>query len=95
MSETLLHVNILPFQRDLLSLLADPSNCELTILARGLGLRRIVSVLLSIYHSTQNLVLLVNATPEEESGIGEDLGVMGCRKPGLKTVSYELGRKDR
>lgn len=87
--------NLLPFQRELLSTLADPANSELTLLARGLGLRRIITTLLSIYHSPQNLVLLVNATPEEEAGIGEDLGVMGCRKPGLRVVGYEMGRKER
>ncbi|KAJ3996766.1 hypothetical protein F5050DRAFT_1757129 [Lentinula boryana] len=38
-----------------------------------------------------NLVLLVNATQEEETEIGEELGIMGCRKPGLRVVGYETG----
>ena len=52
-------------------------------------------MLLKIYDSPQNLVLLINATPEEESAIGEELGIMGCRKPGLRVVGYEIGSKDR
>ncbi|KAG5719298.1 DNA repair protein rad16 [Termitomyces sp. T112] len=50
---------------------------------------------MKIYDSPQNLVLLVNATPEEESEIGEELGLMGCRRPGLRVVGYETGSKDR
>ena len=48
-----------------------------------------------LYDSPQNLVLLVNATPEEETAIGEELGIMGCRKPGLRIVGYETPSKDR
>ncbi|KAG6896227.1 hypothetical protein C0992_009622 [Termitomyces sp. T32_za158] len=50
---------------------------------------------MKIYDSPQSLVLLVNATPEEESEIGEELGLMGCRRPGLRVVGYETGSKDR
>jgi len=50
---------------------------------------------MQIYDSPQNLVLLVNANPEEESGIGEELGIMGCRRPGLRIVGYETSSKDR
>ena len=50
---------------------------------------------MKIYDSPQNLILLVNATPEEESAIGEELGIMGCRKPGLRIVGYETPSKDR
>ncbi|TDL21605.1 hypothetical protein BD410DRAFT_815247 [Rickenella mellea] len=86
---------LLQFQRSILETIHDPSNSDLTVLARGLGLRKIVCTLLKIYDGPQNLVLLVNATSEEEASIGEDLGVMGCRKPGLRVVSYEMGKKDR
>ena len=86
---------LLPFHKSILEKIHDPATSELVLLARGLGLRRIVCKLLQIYDSPQNLVLLVNATPEEEAAIGEELGIMGCRNPGLRIVGFETGRKDR
>ncbi|RDX42825.1 hypothetical protein OH76DRAFT_1362124 [Lentinus brumalis] len=86
---------LLPFHKNILEKIHDPATSELVLLARGLGLRRIVCKLLQIYDSPQNLVLLVNATPEEEAAIGEELGIMGCRHPGLRIVGFETGRKDR
>lgn len=86
---------LLKFHREILDLIHDPTTSELLVLARGLGLRRIVTTLLRIYDSPQSLILLVNATPEEESEIGEELGIMGCRRPGLRVVGYELGSKER
>ncbi|KAK0467113.1 uncharacterized protein EV420DRAFT_666448 [Desarmillaria tabescens] len=87
---------LLPFHTKIIQEIHDPSTSELVLLARGLGLRRIVCTLMKIYDSPQNLILLVNATPEEETEIGEELGIMGCRKPGLRVVDYETGTsKDR
>lgn len=86
---------LLSFHKEILEKIHDPSTSELLLLARGLGLRRIVCTLMKIYDSSQNLVLLVNAPPEEEAAIGEDLGVMGCRHPGLRVIGYELGKRDR
>lgn len=86
---------LLAFHKDILEEIHDPSTSDLLILARGLGLRRIICTLMKIYDSPQNLVLLVNATPEEEVAIGEELGIMGCRKPGLRIVDYEMGKRDR
>lgn len=87
---------LLPFHTKIIQEIHDPSTSELVVLARGLGLRRIICTLLKIYDSPQNLILLVNATPEEETEIGEELGIMGCRKPGLRVVDYETGTsKDR
>ncbi len=86
---------LLAFHKSILEKIHDPLTSELLLLARGLGLRRIVCKFLHIYESPQNLVLLVNASPEEESAIGEELGIMGCRKPGLRIVGYETGKKDR
>lgn len=82
---------LLPFHTKIITELHDPSTSELVVLARGLGLRRILCTLLKIYDSPQNLVLLVNATSEEETEIGEELGILGCRKPGLRAVGYEAG----
>lgn len=86
---------LLPFHRDILERIHDPATSDFLVIARGLGLRRILCTLMKIYDSPQNLVLLVNATQEEESEIGEDLGIMGCRKPGLRVVGYETVSKDR
>ncbi|KAF8139594.1 hypothetical protein EV363DRAFT_1310012 [Boletus edulis] len=86
---------LLAFHREILEEIHDPSTSDLLILARGLGLRRIICTLMKIYDSPQNLVLLVNAAPEEEVAIGEELGIMGCRKPGLRIVGYEMGKRDR
>ena len=86
---------LLSFHRDILEEIHDPSTSELLLIARGLGLRRIVCKLLQIYDSPQNLVVLVNASPEEAAAIGEELGVLGCRKPGLRLVDFETSRRDR
>ncbi|TFK38811.1 hypothetical protein BDQ12DRAFT_683398 [Crucibulum laeve] len=86
---------LLPFHKTILEEIHDPANSDLLILARGLGLRRILCTLMKIYDGPTNLVLLVNAIPEEESAIGEELGIMGCRKPGLRVVGYEMGSKKR
>jgi DNA excision repair protein ERCC-4 len=86
---------LLPFHKTILEAIHDPATSDLLILARGLGLRRVVCSLMQIYDSPQSLVLLVNATPEEESAIGEELGIMGCRRPGLRIVAYETPRKER
>ncbi|KAJ3818096.1 hypothetical protein F5880DRAFT_1491929 [Lentinula raphanica] len=82
---------LLPFHTSILNEIYDPDTSDLLVLARGLGLRRILCTLLKIYDSPHNLVLLVNATQEEETEIGEELGIMGCRKPGLRVVGYETG----
>jgi DNA excision repair protein ERCC-4 len=86
---------LLPFHKTILEHIHDPSTNDFVILARGLGLRRIVCTLLKIYDSPQNLVLLVNAQPEEDTAIGAELGIMGCRRPGLRIVGHEMGRKER
>jgi len=87
--------DLLPFHRSILEEIHDPSTSQLVLLARGLGLRKIVCTLMQIYDQSTNLVLLVNASSDEEAAIGEELGIMGCRKPGLRAVGYEMGRKDR
>ena len=87
--------SLLSFQRDILQEIHDPSTSDLLVIARGLGLRKLVCTLLQIYDGPQNLVLLVNAASEEEAAIGEQLGVLGCRNPGLRVVGYEMGPKDR
>ena len=86
---------LLSFQKSILSAIHGSQTSDLLILAGGLGLRKIVCTLLQLYESPQRLVLLMNATPAEESGIGDELSIMGCRKPGLRVVTYEMSSKDR
>ena len=39
---------------------------------------------------------LINVTSEEESAFCEEFGItIGCQKPGLRVVRYEIGSKDR
>ncbi|KZO94381.1 hypothetical protein CALVIDRAFT_224105 [Calocera viscosa TUFC12733] len=86
---------LLPFQKHIIEEVHSPLSSDLLILARGLGLRKLLCTLLKIYDAPSSLVLLVGASPEEEAGIGEELGVMGVRRPGLRTVDYEMGRAER
>ena len=86
---------LLPFHHNILEEIHDPSKSQLVLLARGLGLRKIVCTLMQIYDQSTNLVLLVNASSDEEAAIGEELGIMGCRRPGLRAVDHEMGKKDR
>lgn len=37
----------------------------------------------------------VNASPNDETGLGEELSTMGVRKPGLRTVGHEMQSKAR
>jgi DNA excision repair protein ERCC-4 len=86
---------LLSFHLSILEEIHDPSTSQFVLLARGLGLRKIVCTLMQIYDQPSNLVLLVNASADEEAAIGEELGIMGCRKPGLRSLGYEMGKKDR
>ena len=87
-------LRLLPFQNHILNAIHDPASSDFLILAKGLGLRKIICSHLKIYDGPQNLVLLVNASDEEDA-VGEELGVMGCRRPGLRVVGFEMGRKER
>ena len=86
---------LLPFHKAILEDIHDPSTSELVLIARGLGLRRVLCKLLQIYDSPQNLVILANASQEESSAIGEELGVLGCRNPGLRIIGFETNKKER
>jgi len=44
----------------------------------------------------RTLCYLSTQPPEEESGFGEELGIVGyCRRPGLRVVGYETASKER
>ena len=84
---------ILSFQRTILSNLTQPGPAALSdgllIIARGLGLRTIISRFLKIYDEPTNLVLLVNATEDEERSLSEELGMR------LRAIGHELPSKER
>ncbi|KAK0543291.1 DNA repair protein RAD16 [Tilletia horrida] len=73
----------------------DASDNALVILARGLGLRRIVATVLKIYDGPHNLVILVNAQADEEAALAEELTTLGVKRPGLRSVSHEMNAKTR
>ena len=73
----------------------DPSESGLLILARGLGLRRVVCSFLSLESDPRRLVLILNAEAHEEDGIGDLLGTMGVARPGLRVVNFDMISKER
>ncbi|KDN53411.1 hypothetical protein K437DRAFT_265777 [Tilletiaria anomala UBC 951] len=68
---------------------------SLVILAKGLGMRRIISTILKIYDAPTNLIVVINATSEEEEGIGEELTTLGVRRPGLRVITHEMTAQKR
>jgi len=52
--------HLLPFVKEIISEIAPPENDDLVIIAKGLGLRKIVATLLKIYDGPTKLVLLVS-----------------------------------
>ena len=87
--------HLLPFHKSILTTLADPTTSQLVILARGLGLRRILTTLLNIFSTPDALVLLLNAAPDEEVALVDELSLVGCARPGLRIVDYEILRSAR
>lgn len=47
------------------------------------------------YDKKEDLVLVINARPEDEAGIGDELGIMGVRDPGFRILTYEMSVKER
>lgn len=67
---------LLPFQRNLLTKLTSPDDPNvLLLLARGLGLRLLVNQLLKVFDEPENLVVVLNASEEEESALESELGL--------------------
>ncbi|KAH7103448.1 hypothetical protein BKA62DRAFT_696946 [Auriculariales sp. MPI-PUGE-AT-0066] len=86
---------LLSYHTKIIETIVDPATSQLVLIARGLGLRTILCTLLRIYNSPQTLVLLVNASQDEEQGIGELLGRMGSGAHGLKIVTHQYNRNER
>lgn len=60
--------NLLPFVKEIIQEIAPPENDDLVIIAKGLGLRKIVATLLKIYDGPTKLVLLVGTDFSSEEG---------------------------
>lgn len=82
---------LLPFQQKILKQLTspEPESDGLLLLARGLGIRTILCAFLETFMEEQSLVIVVNATPEEEKGLADELGTR------LTTLGFETPAKDR
>lgn len=100
--DILRRASLLPFHSQIVDSLvpedegdAGEDGDALVIVARGLGIRRVISTILRLYDGPNNLVILVNATTEEEVGIGEELTTLGVRKPGLRAIHHEMPAKQR
>ncbi|TYJ54668.1 hypothetical protein B9479_004702 [Cryptococcus floricola] len=89
------HIPYLSFHKSLIRTICRPQQDDLLIIAKGLGLRRVVCALLKTYDRREDLVLVVGATPADEAGIGDELGIMGVRDPGFKVVGYEMNARER
>ncbi|SCV74432.1 BQ2448_8071 [Microbotryum intermedium] len=61
----------------------------LLLIARGLGMGTIVATMLRIYDTSNHLILVVNATPDEERGLAQETGVH------LKSVGFEVAAETR
>lgn len=96
-------LRLLPFQQHILTELTTPGpeSDGLLLLARGLGIRSILCALLESYTADneanggpdgeggKTLVVVVNADPDEERGLAEELGMK------LTIVGFEMTSKDR
>ncbi|KIJ40631.1 hypothetical protein M422DRAFT_32128 [Sphaerobolus stellatus SS14] len=85
---------MLSYLAQLSKTLCGPKESSLTIL-RSLSIRILICTLLKVFDSPNSLILVANATAEEENGIGQQLGVMGVRNPGLRVVDFEMTSKKR
>jgi DNA excision repair protein ERCC-4 len=41
------------------------------------------------------LINKVNASPSDEAGIGDELGIMGVRDPGFRVLNFEMSVTQR
>eukprot|EP00158_Paraphelidium_tribonemae_P008178 Partr_v1_DN28501_c0_g1_i16_m73448 putative Excision repair cross-complementing rodent repair deficiency, complementation group 4 len=82
----------LPFQRQIFAeMCADDA---LLVLGSGLGLDDIMAAFISLYVDSRCLVLLINASAEDELRLVELL-IPGCPKPGLRVITNEVTSQER
>ncbi|KAG0242467.1 hypothetical protein BGW41_004035 [Actinomortierella wolfii] len=83
----------LPFQREIFAELAAED--ALLIMARGLGLRSIMSAFIQIYCQAQSLVLLVNTSSDEETALRDTLSFEARQSSHFKSITSELNAAER
>ncbi|KAJ9122540.1 hypothetical protein QFC22_001969 [Naganishia vaughanmartiniae] len=104
------HNPLLRFHKSIIRDIAGPEEDDLLVLAKGLGMRRVsipspTKIVVmerratgshsSIVTDYLQLNEIVNASPNDETGLGEELSTMGVRKPGLRVVGHEMQSKAR
>ncbi|KAF9164315.1 hypothetical protein DFQ26_001598 [Actinomortierella ambigua] len=67
----------------------------LLIMARGLGLRSIMSAFIQIYCQAQSLVLLVNTSSDEETALRDTLPFEARQSSHFKSITSELNASER
>ena len=84
----------LGFQREILNEIVAEDG--LLILARGLGLRKVLCSLLKMYTDNSHLVLLINSTPADDTAINDELACMGVpAEKQMKIIEYETPAETR
>ncbi|KAI8576312.1 hypothetical protein K450DRAFT_257648 [Umbelopsis ramanniana AG] len=84
----------LGFQREILTEIVAEDG--LLILARGLGLRKVLCSLLKLYTDNSHLVLLINSTPADDTAINDELACMGVpAERQMKVIEYETPAETR
>lgn len=83
----------LEFQRQTVSEIATEDG--LLIMGRGLGLRRVLCTLLHIYAEPENLVILINTSPEDLHSIQDELTCRGVKEPGLRVIVWDTAPEER
>lgn len=64
------HIPYLPFHKDIIREICRPQKDDLLIMAKGLGMRRIICALLKTYDRKEDLVLVVSLIAEAGSAGG-------------------------
>ena len=84
-------IRLLPFQQHIIEQLSapGPESDGLLLLARGLGLRSVLCTFLEAFSEEASLAVVLNATPEEENGLSDELGQR------ITLVRFETPAKDR
>jgi DNA excision repair protein ERCC-4 len=80
---------LLPFQTSIISTLSQAKSDGLLIIARGLGLRTIICELLRSLQPGKQLVLVLNATEEEERSLNDESQMQ------IRSVGYEMPARER
>ena len=84
---------LLSFHRAIVTELLEEDG--LCVVGSGLGSRRIISCLLRIHASPENLVCLLNSDADEQDALNMDLAAMGVKGRGLQAINNETPASER